>query len=259
MKLEQLGKTKDNKVSFKMKAAPAFANMIRREILEFVPTMAIEDVEIRENSSALYDEMLAHRLGLIPLTTDLQSYEVAPEDLDEEANALKYQLKLTLQVKGPCTVYASDLKSKDPKVKPVFPKMIIAKLLKGQEIEVEATAILGRGRKHMKFAPGLAWYTHTYTFKQTKDLDNAEEVVKNCPVGVFKAQKGKLVPQDETKGFMWDSCLPLVPEGTVEIKENTDELIFTLESWGQLSPVAVLETACDTFTETISEFEKVFS
>ncbi len=259
MKLEQLGKIKDGKVSFKVSMQPSFANMVRREILETVPTMAIEDVEIRENSSALYDEMLAHRLGLIPLSTDLKSYEVAPEDLDEDANALKYQLKLTLQAKGPCTVYASDIKSKDPKVKPVYPKMIIAKLLKGQEIELEATAILGRGKKHMKFAPGLAWYTHTYNFKQTKDLDNAEEVVKNCPVGVFKAQKGKLVPQDETKGFMWDTCLPLVPEGSVEITENPEELIFSFESWGQLGPVEVLETACDTFTETLNEFEKVFS
>lgn len=256
--MEQLLKETDGKIVLKFKASSTFANMLRREILESVPTMAIKHVEFRKNSSALYDEQVAHRLGLMPITTDLSSYEIPPEDIDLEGlKALKYSLALTLQAKGPCTVYASEIQSKDPKVKPVFPKTPIVKLLKGQELEFEATATLGRGKTHMKYAPGIAFYTHSYSFNQKKDIDNADEVVKLTPAGAFKAQGKKLVPQDETQGFLWDSALQYVPEGSIEVSENMDEIIFTLESWGQLSTKEIMTQACDSFVNDLEEFEKL--
>ena len=52
-------------------ASTAFANAFRRAMIGEVPTLAIEDVRIYDNTSALFDEMLAHRLGLIPIKTDL--------------------------------------------------------------------------------------------------------------------------------------------------------------------------------------------
>src|SRR3989344_4066327 len=71
---------KEGKVSFMIKkTSPAFANSLRKYILEKVPAMAIEDVEFRKNGSILYDEMIAHRLGLIPLSTDLKSYNLPQE------------------------------------------------------------------------------------------------------------------------------------------------------------------------------------
>ena len=48
-------------------ASAAFANAFRRAMIGEVPTLAIEDVRIYDNTSALFDEMLAHRVGLIPI------------------------------------------------------------------------------------------------------------------------------------------------------------------------------------------------
>ena len=68
------------------------------------------------------------------------------------------QLKLSLDLVGPKTVYAKDLISKDPSVVPVFEDTIIVKLLEGQTLKLEATAVLGIGKQHSKWSPGLIWY-----------------------------------------------------------------------------------------------------
>ena len=65
----------DNLARFTLSGAkPGFANAFRRAMIGEVPTLAIDDVRIYDNTSALFDEMLAHRLGLIPIRTDLSSY-----------------------------------------------------------------------------------------------------------------------------------------------------------------------------------------
>src|SRR3989442_13455907 len=59
----------------------SYANAIRRFCLSEGPSMAIDDVVILENSSVLYDEILSHRLGMVPLNTDLERY-ILPEKFD---------------------------------------------------------------------------------------------------------------------------------------------------------------------------------
>src|SRR3989344_1576552 len=85
----------DEKIVLRLEANETLANAIRRSVSE-VPTLAIDEVEIYKNDSALYDEVLAHRLGLIPLKT-------------EKSMSSKTKINLKLTKKGPCTVYASDL------------------------------------------------------------------------------------------------------------------------------------------------------
>ena len=84
MKLEKISEDKKNKkISLLLKGGnEVFANTIRRLIIEEVPTLAVEEVEVKDNSSALHDEMLALRLGLVPIKTDLKSYKL-PKNQDE--------------------------------------------------------------------------------------------------------------------------------------------------------------------------------
>ena len=78
MQITLISKDKEaDKASFLLKGTtPAYMNLLRRTIMNRVPTMAIEEVELKKNSSVLYDEIIAHRLGLVVLSTDLKSYDL---------------------------------------------------------------------------------------------------------------------------------------------------------------------------------------
>lgn len=248
---------KNNKAVFVLKGAnAAFANTIRRTVLESVPTMAIEDVEFRKNSSVLYDEMIAHRLGLVPLTTDLKGYNLPSKCKCKGEGCASCQVKLVLDVDGPATVYASDLKSKDPKVKPVFPGIPIVKLLKGQKLELEATAMLGTGSEHSKWAPGHIYYRKKPVFK-AGNVKNPDAVVKACPPGVFEVRHGKLVANEELL-LKYDLAGAVEEASNGEaVIEETEDFVFFIESFGQLSCREIMEVAAEALESQLQEFEKL--
>jgi DNA-directed RNA polymerase subunit D len=260
MEIRVLSNDKEKrKLSFIMKdTTPAFANTLRRIIVEEVPTMAIEDVEFRKNNSIMYDEMVAHRLGLIPLTTDLKSYNVPEKCKCKGEGCARCQVKLVLKAsKGSGIVYASELKSKDAAIKPVYPKMPIVKLLKGQSLELEATASLGRGKVHTKWSPGLAYYKHKPII-EIGNVKNPEEIVDKTHGNIFEIKNGKLeVIKDNLFKHDLAGVVEEVSNGEVKVKYDKD-IIFYTESWGQLSCKDILIQALKSFDESFDEFnEKV--
>ncbi len=149
MKLN-IKKEKDNTLTFELKdASPAYANALRRTIMREVPVMAIKEVDIYENTSSLFPEYIAHRLGMIPLTTDLTAY-VLPENCCG-GNCSKCSTILTLDVEGPKTVYSKDLKPTDENVTPAYENIPIIKLIEGQRLRLEAKAVLGRSKDHARW------------------------------------------------------------------------------------------------------------
>ena len=147
--------TKDSeKIALKLKGVPLqYANALRRVCLNGVPVFAIDTVDIIENTSVLPDEGLAHRLGLIPLKTDLSKYNESDKILlvldsgeSEETRA----------------VLSGELSSEDESVKPVSEKIPIVQLAPGQKIKVECYARLGRGTEHAKWnASNISMLTDT--------------------------------------------------------------------------------------------------
>jgi DNA-directed RNA polymerase subunit D len=139
------------------------ANAIRRSVMTHVPSMAIDRVTVYENTSILYEEMIAQRLGLIPLTTDLKTYKI-PDEKYKKGDAT-YECALILEKEGPSTVYSGDLKSRDPKIKPVHDKIPIVKLAENQKVKMEMSARLGFMGEHAKFQSSISSY------KQLNDSD----------------------------------------------------------------------------------------
>ncbi|MGQ9718959.1 MAG: DNA-directed RNA polymerase subunit D [Nitrososphaerales archaeon] len=135
----------------------SYANAIRRFAISEVPTMAIDEVVILDNSSAMYDELIAHRLGLIPLRTDLTRY-VLPEDCDCKSTLGCPRCRVLLVLDAEAIdktreVYSGELKSEDEFVKPTNNFIPIVKLAPRQAIKLEAYAKLGKGKEHAKWQP----------------------------------------------------------------------------------------------------------
>lgn len=261
MEIQLLEKDKEkNTVSFILKdSTPAYANMLRRIIITCVPTMAIEDVEFKENSSISYDEIVAHRLGLIPLTTDLKSYNVKSKCKCNGAGCARCEVKMILKASKPGMVYASELKSKDSAVVPVYPRMPIVKLLKGQEIELLATACMGIGKEHIKWSPAHVYYKYRPVIEINEKSDRWKEFIEKCPKELLITANNKQTINKDVlfKKNMYDAYAELYPD-IIKVAEKDNEFIFFVESWGQLSYKDILLKAMSIFQEQLDEFADAF-
>lgn len=146
----------ERKMSIKLKGVPLqYANALRRICLNGIPIFAIDTIDIIENSSVLPDEGLAHRLGLIPIKTDLGRFnEPAKCDCKSETGCSNCKVMLVLDsgaADGPKTIFTDELTSEDDSIKPVSDKIPIVQLATGQRVKMECYARLGRGREHAKW------------------------------------------------------------------------------------------------------------
>ena len=136
----------EQKVSVEIKGVPIqYANALRRICLNGVPVYAVESVDILDNSSVLADEGIAHRIGLIPIKTDLG----ASKDGDEND---KIMITLDSGVSDETrTVLSGELKSQDSNVIPTSNDIPIVTLAPGQSLKFEAYARLGKGTEHARW------------------------------------------------------------------------------------------------------------
>lgn len=250
MQLELLHK-KGEKLTFSMKGVDvSYVNTLRRLAMEETPVMAIEDVEIRKNNSILYDEMLTHRLGLVPLKTDLKGYDVYVEG---EPVSAKNSVQLVLKANGPGAITAGQFKSKDPKIVPVYDNLMIVKLLEGQEVELLATAVLGKGKTHSKWSPCLASYCqiHDVILKKDSAFDRLQAGMGKTKL----VKKGNKILLESDNIADYDLLYSLIEETDQDVSLTPlDEFIFVIESWGQLSPKDILLEALQQHNTQLKEF-----
>jgi DNA-directed RNA polymerase subunit D len=248
MKVQKI-ESKENIKMIISDTTASFANTLRRACSFEVPVLAIEDVYFTKNNSALYDEIIAHRMGLIPLKTDLKTYENQESCKCKGAGCARCQVKLTLDIKGPTKVYAKDLKSTDPQVKPIYPNMLIVELLEGQEIQFEAVAILGTGKVHAKWSAGHSYYQR-YPKISIGSGAKVKEGIAKCPKNVFK--NGKVA--NITNCDLCRSCQEY-SENSIKVDGEDTKYIFTLESWGQLTGKEVFAQATKIIQKKLSDIK----
>ena len=246
-------------------ARPAFANAFRRAMIGEVPTLAIEDVRIYDNTSAFFDEMLAHRLGLIPIKTDLSTYSTKEKCSCGGAGCPGCMVTFTLSVEGPKTVLSSDLIPQDPNATPVYDNIPIVKLTKGQKLVIEAHAILNTGREHAKWQPTLVcgFKNHPVIFI-SEACDACAMCVDECPRGIL-AVRGKKV--EVVEGKLTDcsmcklcekACLSsgIGDEPAITISAEADRYIFVVESDGSLPAKEIMDRALHYIRDQSDELER---
>lgn len=260
---------------------PGFMNSLRRVLIADVPKMAIEDVEfhlgsIRDESgkeyesvSPLFDEVVAHRLGLVPIPTDLELFNFRDECTCEGEGCPSCMIMYRLNKKGPCTVYSGDLEPLGDSSFAIKDKLIpIVKLDKGQAILVYATAILGRGSEHAKWQPtcgiGYKYYPKIEINHDLCTFD-VRACVDICPKNVLQIKNKKLVVGDNLEDCTLCKACEEVSgtrnkgdKGRRAIKVTGDEtkIIFKFETDGALSAADAFRCALILLESKVDEFRK---
>jgi DNA-directed RNA polymerase subunit D len=122
-----------------------YVNALRRACMNSVKCFAIGSVTLYENTSSMFDEYLAHRLGLVPI--------LSPDGYGD-----KDEILFTAEVEGPATFYSRDLKSKEKDVAVANGNIPIIKLAEGQKVRLDCKAVLGNSTNGAKFQPAYAAY-----------------------------------------------------------------------------------------------------
>ena len=292
------GWPKDNKIRIVLSDTNAAqVNSLRRAIIADVLKMAITKVrfeqgvtqdnkgEVIESVNVLPDEVLAHRLAMVPVPTFLEEF-VFPEDDPNNENLPEdqwgsplSQIIYHLSIRGPNsdsadevkTVYAGDLNvlgETKLQIKEEHSRIPLTILSKGQYLELYAYATLGRGRDHAKWCPAAA-----VTFQPRQKAVLAKPKKANVLFDLNLTSRSgreinsKLFTNKECTDV--DSVLDLeralqqVGYGTgredafdnaIVMEDIEGEYVFSFESDGSMPAQEIFNKACD---ELVSRFEKI--
>ncbi|CAH1637789.1 unnamed protein product [Spodoptera littoralis] len=271
---------------------PAFANAFRRLMLSEVPSMAIEKVMIRNNTSIIQDEVLAHRLGLIPLKADPRLFEYRQEDATggTEFDTIEFTMKVkcTVNKSQPKdsyraedlyenhSVYSSQMKwqpmgnqasiHKEADIGPVHGDILVSKMRPGHELDLSLVAVKGIGKDHAKFSPvATASYRLLPEVTLTREVRGGDAtLLQSCfaPGVIGIDSEGRAYVRDAR----YDTCSRNVYKydeirDAIILSRVRDHFIFNVESVGALQPnvifveaVKILRDKCKSFLDELNKF-----
>jgi DNA-directed RNA polymerase subunit D len=233
----------DLKLKFILTSSAAFANSLRRAMKSLVPTMAVDYIDFYMNTSYLYDEILAHRIGLIPIKTDLEKFNMPDKCVCEGEGCPNCQVSFRLNIEGAKVVYSGDFVSDDPETLPVYDNIPIVELDVGQQLMLEAVARLGTGKEHVKWQP-VSSCTYRIIPEITIDekCNSCRDCIEVCPRNVFEIEDDKISVKKPEDCSMCMECVEACEESAIDIEE-TNNYLFNVEGIGALPVKRVLVEA----------------
>ena len=260
----------ERKCKFILKnSTPSMANALRRTMLSDIPKMAIDKVEFHlgpidvdgkefESVTPLFDEIIAHRLGMVPIPTDLSLFNYQKDCVCGGEGCPSCSIMYLLKKSGPCTVYSGDMEplgSPDLKVKDE--NIPIVELADRQSVLIYAHAVMGTASTHVKWqvANGVGYkYLPKVTVENDiSDEDSIKAVIKGCPKKVFEENGGKLVVAREIDCIFCDAC-KANSRGVISVESDDRNFVFKFETDGSLTAQQVLDKAAEVLSENAKAF-----
>lgn len=232
----------------------SFANSLRRVMISEVPTMSVEWVDIVDNNSVLFDEVISHRFGMMPVKFDPDKFVFTEDCKCKGKGCPLCQVVFVLDKKGPSIVRSGDLKTSDKSVTPTDPEFILAELLEGQAIKLEAVVRLGLGTKHAKHHAANASYNYYPVITVKGSAEDAKNAVKACPKGILEVKGTEIDIKDPSKCDLCRLCME--NSKNVEIKGDPSRIVFRVESVSGLKPEYIVSKAAEILGEKAAEFKK---
>lgn len=230
----KLIKMTPEKVIFEVDVNVSLANALRRSINN-IPILAIDECDIYKNDSALYDEVVAHRMGLVPLKNQKL----------KEGETIELKVK-SRGKEGGQEVFAGELGEEV-----VYGEIPIVELEKDQELEIVARARVGTGKEHAKFVPGLFYYKNLPKITITKEGEKHKELAELYP-NVFEFD-GKLKVRNAWACDLDDEDMKNYSGVSIEM---TEKVIFIIESWGQIDAKDIFVEASKALKSNLSDISK---
>jgi len=247
MKIEKMDKKGRTLKVLVKDSNPAMMNAIRRISMKSVPVLAIEDVGVIENSSPLFDEIIAQRLGQVPIDFEPEEFDIR-EDCDCEDGCPNCEATFSLEVEDPGTVHSEDIVCESGDVEPLHDEIPITELDENQRIEMEATAIVSTGDDHSKHQASIS----SYQYYPIIDIDNRKlddeekkKAAEVCPRDVLEVKNGKLKVLDETRCTLCKECMEEVSSEGIVITGDEEKFILKVEPISALSPEYIIEKTAE--------------
>jgi DNA-directed RNA polymerase subunit D len=251
LKIKILDKT-EREIEFLMEESnPQFANALRRIMISEIPILAIEYVDFSANESVLYNEVIAQRLGLIPLVFNPKDFKFR----EEGKKGSMYEVVFAINKKGPCVIYSKDMKSSNPDVKPLFDDIPIVELFENQRLKLEAVASLGLGKDHAKYQAANTYYRYYPVVKLNDKIKNSEDVMKICPKNALKIEDNKVFVTKDCD--MCQECVKNAdPKGALEVSGDPAKFTFYVESISGLNADEIVLQSVDILKKKVKDFQK---
>ncbi|KAJ2768956.1 DNA-directed RNA polymerase core subunit rpc40 [Coemansia nantahalensis] len=260
----------------------SIANALRRILIAEIPTMAIEKVYMINNTGVVQDEVLAHRLGLLPIDADPNEFQWKRADsVPTDQNTIVFKLDVACEVDRSAAAGETDPKKKyinsavysshlvwDPKgdqeqrfatkpIRPVHDDILITKLRPGQAVTCELHCDKGVGKDHSKFSPvATASYRLLPEIQILEDITGDDaELFRSCfPPGVVEVVEEQGVRKARVVNPRKDTVSREVLrhkqfEGKVRLTRVRDHFIFSVESTGIIAPEELVSKALDVLME----------
>ncbi len=252
----------------------SIANILRRTLINDIPKLAIKNVtfhlgsiqridengqeHIYNSSAPLFNEIIAHRLGLVPLPTDLNmKFRNECSHPPDQACPL-CTVAYNITKFGPCTVYSGDLVPVgDPNFAPVDKEIPIVKLRENQALIIDAEAVMGTAKEHARFqvTSGVSYKFHR-EFYVPKYIDTIEKIKKECTKNIVEERDDVVVVTDD---IPCKYIASLYQQDDVKIIEDDTRFVFQFETDGSLKAKDTLLYAVKRIRERLEKVRESIS